>query len=222
METPVDIQKEFAKLDTKAERVREIKDQIRMRTIGLGWHDLHPGWSKNGTTHSPEYLRDVLIKDILPQEKTRTLPKVPPIDLPSRGDSKQLGTVTADIIEIDKRRANKERELRKGGKKLRDNLEKEGCLDRYEMLQPPRPSVDKTLIDARIEQCHEYYEKNGDKVLVWCLGVVVGVLNNNQVHVKWDKTYLREGDAEITKEKFLKTKWNRHVQNGWRMNVDWC
>ena len=57
---------------------------------------------------------------------------------------------------------------------------------------------------------------------MWCLGVVVGVLNNNQVHVKWDKTYLREGDAEITKEKFLKTKWNKHVQDGWRMNVDWC
>ena len=56
-------------------------------------------------------------------------------------------------------------------KKLRDDLEKEGCLDRYEMLQPPRPPVDKSLIDARIEQCHEYYEKNGNKVLVWCLGV---------------------------------------------------
>ena len=49
---------------------------------------------------------------------------------------------------------------------LSDDLEKEECLDRYEMMQPPRPSVDKGLIDAKIEQCHEYYEKDGKRS--WC------------------------------------------------------
>ena len=78
--TPVDISKEFANLGTKTERLREIKDQMRMRIIGLGWHDLRPGWSKVGNDHSPEYFCGDLIKGILPEEETKTLPKAPSVD----------------------------------------------------------------------------------------------------------------------------------------------
>ena len=52
---------------------------------------------------------------------------------------------------MDKRHAGQEKEFRRGGKRLRNELEKAGTVDRYERMQPPRPTVDEYFIDARIE-----------------------------------------------------------------------
>ena len=37
---------------------------------------------------------------------------------------------------------------------------------------------------------------------------------NNRVCIEWEDLYLREGDPKVTEEKFLKTKWNKHVEGG--------
>jgi hypothetical protein len=212
--------KEFASLGSKTAKLAAVKEQLRIRTVGLGWTDLHHPWSKNGEDYSPEYLRDYLIKTVIPEQDKRKIPKEPPVDLPSRGKRQQLGTETADVARLDKRRADQEKSFRREGKKLRDNLEKMGNADRYEKMQPSRPKVDESFVNARIEQYWEFNEKNGKVVGVWCKGVVVGVLKNNHVHIEWDKQYLRPGELEVSKERLLVSFYNKHKEEGWRMNLD--
>ena len=113
---------EFAALGSKTARLSAVKEQLRMRTIGLGWMDLHHAWSKAGVAYSPEFLRDYLITKVLPEEAPgkRNIPKLPPVDLPSRGKHKQLGTQTADVAQLDKSRADQKKVFRAGGKRLRN------------------------------------------------------------------------------------------------------
>ena len=55
---------------------------------------------------------------------------------------------------------------------------------------------------------------------MWCQGTVVGVKKNNKVHIKWDGSTLREREIAITEETLLKSKYNKHVQGGWRFSLD--
>ena len=80
--------------------------------------------------------------------------------------------------------------------------------------------MDDNLIGVNIEQLWEFTEEDGTVVPQWYQGIVVAVKKNNRVHIKWDKKCLREGDPMVTQEKFLKTKWNKQVNEAWRMNLD--
>ena len=76
------------------------------------------------------------------------------------------------------------------------------------------------MIGAKIEQLWEYTEKDGTVVPQWCRGVVLAVKKQNKVRIKWDADCLRDGDPPVTDERFLKSKWNKHVEEGWRWNLD--
>ena len=90
--------KEFSSLGSKTAKLAAVKEQLRIRTIGLGWTDLHHSWSKNGEDYSPEYLRDYLIKTVIPEQDKRKIPEVPPVNLSSRGKRQRLGIQTADVV----------------------------------------------------------------------------------------------------------------------------
>ena len=105
-------------------------------------------------------------------------------------------------------------------RKMRDEMMAGGIVDIYEKGQCPRPEVDDNLIGTKIEQLWEFTEGDGTVVPQWCQGIVVAVEKNNRVHIKWDKKCLCEGDLMVTQEKFLKTKWNKQVNEAWRMNLD--
>jgi hypothetical protein len=93
-----------------------------------------------------------------------------------------------------------------------------GESDRYEKLQPhTRPEVDESLIGVEMEQLWEYTEPNGSKVLQWCQGIIVGVITCNRVHIQWNENCLLEGGLPITEEIFMKSKFNKHVEGGWRI-----
>ena len=123
---------------------------------------------------------------------------------------------------IDKKRADKEKEVRIVGNQMREEMEKEEVEGggNYAKAQPPRPTIDESFLNLRVEQFWEYRETNGKIVGMWCKGRVVGVMRGNQVHIEWDKEYLRPGDLKITQEKFYLTKWNKEVQSGWKMDMD--
>eukprot|EP00957_Ditylum_brightwellii_P121941 9299669-Ditylum_brightwellii.AAC.1 len=109
-----------------------------------------------------------------------------------------------------------------GAAAMQEQLEDDDEIDQYEKLQPAKPDVDIHLKDTHIEQYWEFTDnETGDMVPMQCKGVVVTVKNNTRVHVEWEYLYLREGDPKVTEEKFLKTKWNKHVDEGWRMNPDY-
>ena len=132
----------------------------------------------------------------------------------------QLGTKTKDLEYLEEK-DEKEKELLAGrATKLREKLEEDGVVDRYEKKQPERPPVDENLVGARMEQLWEFIEKDGKAINQWCQGTVVAVKSNNRVHIKWDKGCLREGDPEITQETFAKRKWNKHVLEAWRYAIE--
>ena len=95
-----------------------------------------------------------------------------------------------------------------------------GIADRHEMLQPQRPQVDENLIGVEIEQLWMFVEEDGTTVAQWCQGIVVGVKIRNKVHIQWNMNCLRKGDAPVTEEALMKSKYIKHVEGGWRISLD--
>ena len=54
---------------------------------------------------------------------------------------------------------------------------------------------------------------------MWCQGLIVGVNHKDIVRIKWLKKYLRKVNDEVTEEKLLPSKWNKHVEGSWRMDT---
>ena len=48
----------------------------------------------------------------------------------------------------------------------------------------------------------------------------MAVKKNSKVHIEWDKSCVRDGDPKITQERLLKTKWNKYVEEAWRLNLE--
>jgi len=83
--------------------------------------------------------------------------------LPSRKITKQLGTKTSDIDELDNRDEEEKKSLIDEAMKMRDDLENQVVTDRYERMQPPRPEVDANLVGLKIEQLWSFVEEDGRK-----------------------------------------------------------
>jgi hypothetical protein len=217
--TKSDAKKAFDKLNSRAARMDAVKEQIRIRVIGFGWKDLHHPWSKNGREFTPEELFDHLIKNIIPEQVKRSIPDKPKMELPSRKKTPQLGTKTMDVDKLDCRYEEEKQNALKEAMKLRDESEAKGTTDRYEKLQPSRPSIDENLVGLEIEQLWMFEEEDGTRVKQWCQGVVIAIKNRDRVHIQWDKECLRDGDLPISEEVLMKSKYNKHVEGGWRMSL---
>ena len=103
---------------------------------------------------------------------------------------------------------------------MRDTLEADGIVDRHERMQPPRPEVEENMIGLEVEQLWIFEEEDGSKVSQWCQGLVVAVKTRGKVHIQWNEDCLRQGDQPITEEVLMKSKFNKHVEGGWRMSLD--
>ena len=192
--TKSDANTKYELLTSRAAKMDAVKEQIRIRVAGFGWKDLHHPWSKNGKEFSPDDLFEHLIKKIIPEQLKRGIPDKPTMELPSRKDTPQLGTKTADIEKLEGCYEAEKAIAIGAAEKLRDQLETEGMIDRYEKLQPSRPEVDEKLIGLEIEQLWIYEEEDGEKAPQWCQGVVVAIKNRSKVHIQWNENCLRHGD----------------------------
>ena len=99
---------------------------------------------------------------------------------------------------------------------MRENVEEGGIVDRYEKNHPDQPKIDDQLINIKIEQLWYFTETDGTVVPQWCQGVIIGVKKNNKVCIQRGKQSLRDGDAPISDQKFLKSKYNKLVEEAWR------
>ena len=81
--------RELKRLNSKSAKLDGLKENIRMRVLGLGWTDLHTAWSKNGKEYMVNELSNHL-KKIISHQRTREIPNKPPLELPER---KQLPTL---------------------------------------------------------------------------------------------------------------------------------
>jgi len=207
----------LGKLTSKAAKLNEIKEQIRIRVLGLGWEDLHHAWSQNGKPYSVEILAHHLKNKIIPEEGKRIIPTKPPVKALDRKELPVLGTRSAVVKKLNVISGEKEKELRETAEKIRDERELEGIGDRYEEMQPLiPPDVDEGLLNRRIEICEARGNMNH-----WHSGTVIGLLmRGNWVQIHYDANVLDPGEEPIQNVKLLSRYWNKNKHNtqgnGWR------
>lgn len=167
---------------------------------------------------------------------------MPPVDLPTRKSLPILGTLSPDIIKRDRNRAAEEKKLVQEAEKLMKELEEKGYGDRFaDMQQCSAPAIDKNLVGKKIEVLCEYYEEDGTPFFCWAKGVVEGIpskggkksskgktkikkgkkeAENQFAIVKWGEEYCVSGETDTTRQKLLKSKWNKHSPGAWRFVLE--
>jgi len=123
----------------------------------------------------------------------------------------QLGTMTSDVEALEYCYENDKESAINKAVKMRETVEAEGVTDRHEKLQPPRSCVEETMIGLEIG--------GWKKVAQWCQGLVVAVKTRNRVHIQWNADCLLEEDIPISEKVLMKSKYNKHVEGGWRMSL---
>ena len=69
------------------------------------------------------------------------------------------------------------------------------------------------------------YNDDSNDILQWCQGTISRIVREKNnciwVDVKWDKECLKQGDADMTTERLMKSKWNptTHEHGSWRENL---
>ena len=111
---------QFAKLGSEAARLRAVKDQHLIRTLGLGWEDAHHPWSKNGTVYSAQHLLDHLCQVVIPLATKLSVPDDAPAKLPTAPDVCTLGTLSAIGEELKTNCLGKISEFKQKGREERD------------------------------------------------------------------------------------------------------
>ena len=159
-------------------KLAEVRRQIEMRTIGLGWRHFEAKWTfyTDERQHTLEMLRRMLLDDIIPYETTqkrlKQLPKEATLPQLSVRQLKQLGTKVADALRIEAKSLFNIATLLPKAEAARERREAAGVADRVEAQQPKRPpKFDTQLVGKRLEVCWPY-KKDGKTVKIWASGTV--------------------------------------------------
>ena len=138
--------RELKKLKSKSAKLNGLKENIRMRVVGLGWKDLATAWSKNGKELTVNELSNHL-KKIISHQRTREIPDKPPVELPERKILPTLGTKMAILSRIKGKYASQSQNFEIAGQNLRVERELAGIGDQYSQMQPlSMPVVDKNQL----------------------------------------------------------------------------
>ena len=87
-------------------------------------------------------------------------------------------------------------------------------------MQPPRPEVEEEMFGLEMKQLWMFEKTNGSKVPQWRQGLIVALKSRNREYIKWSANCLDKGDFGITEEVLMKSKFNKHVEGGWRMSLE--
>ena len=87
-------------MNSNSSKIPDLKDNIRMRVIGLVWEDLSTHWSNNGKAFTLEEIASHL-KMIVSNQRSRFIPTNPSVLLPALKMLLQLGTQAQDDISVD-------------------------------------------------------------------------------------------------------------------------
>ena len=88
------------KLNIKSSKLLALKENIRMRVIGLGWEELSTHWPNNGKAFTLEDIASHL-KMINKSNRPRSIPTKPPVLLPVQKALPKLGTQAPDVVSMD-------------------------------------------------------------------------------------------------------------------------
>ena len=87
-----------------------MKDQIRIRVLGLGWDNWRHPWSAARHDFTGEVLTEN-IKKLMKRDKKRKISVKLPVDIPTRNKLTVLGTISPDIIILDAKKTAEEGNL---------------------------------------------------------------------------------------------------------------
>ena len=234
---------ELKAITSETTKREALKDQIRMRVLGLGWEDCHHPWLSGGVVFTPQQLATHLKNNIIKKHSKRQIPPKPPVDLPKRKSLPVLGTLSPDIVRRDAERAAEEIKLIESAEKLMKELEEKGFGDRFaDMQQRSAPKVDMSLKGKRLEVLCRYFEEDGTPFFCWAKCTVDGMpekeakktggskngkrtrgdngSDNDTAIVTWDDEYCVKGGAATTRQKLPKNKWNKHGPGAWRFVLE--
>ena len=218
--------REYNKLSSNAAKMKEVRNQILIRYLGLGWVKAHHPWSKNGRDYTHAELFDHLINTVIPLSQTETVPESPPFNLPALPAPAQLsvGQSTHDRVSLENKALDGAEEFKEQGSKERDRLEKTGHGSRFEeWQQTSMPTIDEDFINFNIEFLFDVsYDHSPDagSELIWMSGKVIEIVNakRNAVKIRWEEEHLTEGEDPESVQVLLKSLWN-HKQakvGAWR------
>ena len=103
--------RELKRLKCKSAKLNGLKENIRMRVLGLGWKDFATAWSKNGKEYTVNELSNHL-KKIISHQRTREIPNKPLVELPERKMLPRLGRKIATLSCIEESMQTRVKSLR--------------------------------------------------------------------------------------------------------------
>jgi hypothetical protein len=170
-----DVARAFAEVDGKGsdtERVRWLRFQMELRTLGFGWSDLAVPVKQGNETAKEQVARlRSQLKEILREEKVRRrngkVPDEPPMPDFEAKSLKQLGQATAESLDLAKRAMCDPVELQAAIERERKRRQDAGFADEVQAAQPPEaPPLDSSLEGAQLEICWHYTSTVDNKTKV--------------------------------------------------------
>jgi hypothetical protein len=110
---------QFGLLGSEAARLRAVKDQHQICTLGLGWMQATHPWSKNGKVYSAMHLLAKLCLLVITLAKELTVSEDAPVKLPTAPDVCTLGTLSAIGEELENKRLETVTEFKREGREER-------------------------------------------------------------------------------------------------------
>jgi hypothetical protein len=220
------------------DQLAELRRQVEMRTVALGWTQFAPQWGfdKDEKEATVAEWKRLLLDEIFPHEmaarRQKQLPKaaVPP-QLRTRL-AKTLGMADPDVLALEAASVFNVDRLLERAEVARVRREAQGISDRVEALQPPRPDFDTRIVGKRLEICWPYKEA-GKTVKIWASGVVKRVADG-LTHKRTERCtsilpagallWAWDADAQFDEkagEQWMvlhPSKYNKHVQYAWRFD----
>ena len=174
---------QVAGLPSATARVAYLREQIELRVLGFGWSDLACKWGEDSELVEAKAARLLgHLKDVLVEERVRRqngeIPTEPPMPEFRAKELKQLGTPTADALELAKRALCSPEQLKAATERERERRQQAGFADEVQAVQQyDAPELDGQLVGARLEICWHYTstEDNKTKVPIWCPCKVVRI-----------------------------------------------
>ena len=200
-----------------------LKENIRMRKIGLGWSWIDDSWSKGGKPFSVKELTARLIAIITKEGRLPgwEIPSHPPVNMPSRAYTVALGTTTNNVKSLDEKYLGDATEVRKSATELLRQREArgEGSLA-FECQPSDQPKVTE-LVKERVEVYTEVDVGGGKKELIWCAGEVLHVedVEKRTVMISWDPLEDVKGweGGGVSVKKLGIQKWKSATKDAWMM-----
>ena len=219
------------------DQLAELRRQVEMRTVGLGWHEFAVKWGyeAGAREQKADELKRMLLNDILPHEmamkRKKKLPaEAAPPQLRTRV-LKELGTADADALRLEATSLFNVSNLLVKAQAERARREAAGISDSVEACQPlTAPPFNTQLVGKYLEVLWPYKE-NGKTKKIWASGKIVrvadGLTDKSSARAKkilpaGALLWAWEADADYDEEAgeqwlILKPeKWRKQTQYAWR------